>query len=183
MIENYIFDRALHFFSLRKAWRWWTLPTVSRSQMCYWVNKSTLHKVNPVLGLAWQVAGRHKIAELRNWTKSEAASRGNGALHTLVCHQTKSDAMPTPQCRVKWTSANHHRIAVIKEGEICPAQVHCSFQTTQSWWHHCTNIDLKRKWSWRRRHYDPSECWESIPQNAALHPKNPSASTWILFLW
>ena len=182
MTENYIFDRALHVSFTREAWRWWTLPIASRSQTCYRVNNSTLHKVHPVVGLACQVAGRHQITELCDWTKSEAASRGNGALHALVCRQTKSDAMPAPRRRVERTSADHHGIAVIEEGEICPAQVHCSFQTAQSRWHHCTNIDLKRKWAWRWRHHDPSKCREPSPHNAVLQPQSPEASAWILFV-
>jgi len=134
--------------------------------MCYWVNNSTLHKVHPVLGLACQVAGRHQVTEFCDWTKSEAASRGNGALHTLVCRQTKSDAMSAPRRRVERTSADHHRIAVIEKREICPAQVNRSFQTAQSRWHHRTNVDLKRKWYWTWRHRDHSKCREPSPQNA-----------------
>jgi hypothetical protein len=53
--------------------------------------------------------------------------------------------MRTPQRRVERTSADHHSVAVIEEGEICPAQIHRGFQTAQSWWHHRTDIDLKRK--------------------------------------
>jgi hypothetical protein len=57
----------------------------------------TLHNVCPFLGLTRQVASRYQVTELCEGAESEVAPRGYGALHTLVSHQTKSDAVTTPQ--------------------------------------------------------------------------------------
>lgn len=103
----------------------------------------TLHKVCLVLGLTRQEVGRHHITELCDGAEGEATPRGYSALQALVCHQTKSDTMPAPQGWEKWTSSNHHRTGVVQECEIRPAQIRCSFQTTQSWWYNWTNIHLK----------------------------------------
>lgn len=56
----------------------------------------TLHKIHLVLGLSWQVVGRHQVTELCDRTESEAAPRGYGVLQALVYRQTESDTMPTP---------------------------------------------------------------------------------------